>query len=115
MTKNELLQLNIELSIRAQRELDNMADDANVDRFIDRYHIRVEVDPDMIAWQKVKDARAALASIKKEDSVDLMLASAGLVEESDESEVETRLHKIISDNWEAAERWERWTGSKHYE
>ncbi len=113
MTKKELMEMNIELlDIRAQRELDNMADDANIDRFIRRYHIRVEVDPDMIAWQEVQKARAALTELHKGDPVDLMLASAGLVEDDEESELEKKLRKIIADNWEAAQRWERWTGSR---
>ena len=112
MTKKELIAMNIELSMRAQRELDRMTDDANVDRFIKKHHITVEVNPDMIAWQEVQKARTALAELHKGEPVDLMLASAGLVEDDDESEAETKLRKIISDNWEAAQRWERWTGSK---
>ena len=112
MNKRELMKMNIELSLRAQKELDNMSDDANVDRFVRRYHIIIP-DPDMIAWQEVQKARTALAELHREEPVDLMLASAGLVRDDEsESEVEQRLYKIISDNWEAAQRWERWTGSK---
>ncbi len=112
MNKRELTEMNIELSVRAQRELDNMADDADVDKFIRKHHIVIEVDPDMIAWQKVKQARELLANIKKGEPVDLVLASVGLAEEPENSEAEAKLHKIISDNHEAAERWEKWTGSK---
>lgn len=111
MKKEELVKMNIEISVRAQRELDNMADDANVDRFIRKHHITVEVNPDMVAWQEVQKAQDTLTELHKGEPVDLMLASAGLVE-NEESEVEQKLRKIISDNWEAAQRWERWTGSK---
>ena len=112
MTKRELVKMNIEIfDIRARKELDNMADDANVDRFIRCYHIRIP-DPDMIAWQEVQKARTALAELRKGEPIDLMLASAGLVEDDEESELEKKLRKIIADNWDAAQRWERWTGSK---
>ena len=111
MVKKELAEMNIELSMRAQRELDNMADDANVDKFIRKHHISVEVNPDMVAWQEVQKAQATLTELHKGEPVDLMLASVGLVDD-EEIEVEQKLRKIISDNWEAAQRWERWTGSK---
>ena len=111
MNKRELMKMNIELSLRARKELNNMSDDANVDRFVRRYHITIP-DPDMIAWQEVQKARASLMELHKgEPVVDLMLASVGLVDD-EESEVEQKLRKIIADNWEAAQRWERWTGSK---
>lgn len=112
MVKKKLAEMNIELSIRAQRELDNMSDDANVDKFIRKHHISVEVNPDMVAWQEVQKAQVTLTELHKGEPVDLMLASAGLVEDDEEGEVEQKLRKIISDNWEAAQRWERWTGSK---
>ena len=97
MTKKELAEMNIELSMRAQRELDNMADDADVDKFIRKHHITVEVNPDMVAWQEVQKARTALAELHKGEPVDLMLASAGLVEDDGESELEKKLRKIIAD------------------
>ena len=111
MTKKELAEMNIQLSMRAQRELDNMADDADVDKFIRKHHITVEVNPDMVAWQEVQKAQATLAELHKGEPVDLMLASAGLVA-GEESGLEQKLRKIIADNWEAAQRWERWAGSK---
>jgi hypothetical protein len=113
MTKLEMIQAlgEYEFSTRAQKELDNMADDDNADRFIRKHHIIVEVNPDMVAWQEVQKAQATLKAIHKGEHIDLMLASAGLVAD-EESEVEQKLRKIIADNWEAAQRWERWTGSK---
>jgi len=94
----------MELGIRAQREFEKLEDTLN---------------PDMIAWRKVRHAREMIDKILREEDnpVALMLASVGIdLPEDDADSVENarrieRYEKIIKENEEAAKRWERWTGT----
>lgn len=115
MTKAEFLKMDIELSIRAERELKKFSDDEELpERFFISHHIDLYKNPDMVAWQKYNAAQRAVDSIRRasEYTLDDFFASGGMLPEEEDwrkDEVVQKLYKEMEENREGWLRWERAT------